>query len=38
MFGMVGRLFAAAMSGQNWPRVGVKRKLKITETLLPNFA
>ena len=38
MFGMVGRMFGSATLGQNSPRVGMKRKLEITETLLPDFA
>jgi hypothetical protein len=38
IFGMVGRMFAPATLGQNWPRVAMKRKLKITETLLPELS
>ena len=38
MFGMVGRMLGPATLGQNWPRVAMKRKLKITETLLPELS
>jgi hypothetical protein len=38
LFGIIGRLFCTAKQRQTWPRAGVKRKMRITETLLPSFA
>jgi hypothetical protein len=38
MFGVVGRMLGPATLGQNRPRVAMKRKLKITETLLPELS
>jgi hypothetical protein len=35
---MVGRMFSPATLGQNRPTVAMKRKLEITETLLPELS